>query len=266
MGSSWQAFLSGSADGHAVEIYEHVDELAASVARFLASGFDAGEPAIVAATAEHQRVFAARLADEGWDAERLARSGLLVTADARVLVDAVMPGQEVVPEAFSQILDELLARAAAAAPGRRVRAFGELVDVLVDAGRPDAALALEELWDEAIRARDLRLLCGYRLDVFDPAQQVELLPDICRTHSHVLPAHDADALERAVSLALEDTLGPNRKRDVYYIVGDRRRGERVPVAQDALMWVSANLPAAAGRVLAAAREHYRAMSASPVSV
>ena len=82
------------------------------------------------------------------------------------------------------------------------------------------------------------------------------LPSVCRVHSHVLPAHDDDRFRSAVERALVDVLGPTKARDVLYIVGGTMREKRVPVAQDALRWVTANMPAQAERILTLARSLY----------
>ena len=47
---------------------------------------------------------------------------------------------------------------------------------------------------------------------------------------------------------------------VYLLVGERIREARVPVAQLVLMWVSANMPGLADRILASARTHYLAVA------
>src|SRR5260221_272567 len=126
----------------------------------------------------------------------------------------------------------------------------------------DAALAVEERWNELGRSRRfLSLLCGYRLDVFDRGVQAGLLVDICRTHTHVLPAADPARLERAVDAALEAVLGRDSAGKVYVLVGREIRESRVPAAQLVLMWVSENVPALAERILAAARAGYAAVPA-----
>ena len=96
------------------------------------------------------------------------------------------------------------------------------------------------------------LLCGYQLDVFDRETQVGVLPGICRTHSHVQPAADLERMQRAVDAAIDDELG-DRAAQLYAMVGDQIRQRRVPAAQLALMWVSANMPMVAERVLAVRR-------------
>ena len=98
--------------------------------------------------------------------------------------------------------------------------------------------------------------------MFDRASQAGPLPEVCRAHSHVLPALDPARLTRAVDQALEEVLGAAEAGKVYVLVGQQLRADRVPMAQVLLMWVSANMPALAERVLASARARYEALPAS----
>jgi hypothetical protein len=141
-------------------------------------------------------------------------------------------------------------------PGEHVRVFGEMVDLLCVRGRQDAAFALEDMWNDLGRRRSFSLLCGYHLDVFDRESQARTLPQVCRMHSHVLPAPDPARLQRAVDLALEEVLGASEAGKVYVVVGRQLRADRVPTAQVLLMWISENMPALAERVLASARARY----------
>jgi DcmR-like sensory protein len=243
---------------HAVQIYDEVEELVASVAAYLAAGFEAGEPAVVLARREHVVQFAERLAALGWDAGRLEEEGLLVVSDADATLPAIMRGDRPSRAAFERVVGKLLDRVAKRFPKRRIRAYGELVDLLSEQGQMDAAVALEELWERFGETRSFSLLCGYRLDLFDRRAQGGAVPTVCRVHSHVLPAQDQARLARAVDRALEDVLGAEDAGKVYLLVGEEIREERVPAAQLALMWVSANLPALADRILAAAHAHYSA--------
>jgi hypothetical protein len=102
------------------------------------------------------------------------------------------------------------------------------------------------------------LLCGYQLDVFDPRTQAATLPQICRTHAYVLPVPDPVRLARAVDGALEDVLGPTEAGKVYIVAGRELNENRVPTPQILLMWLSANMPALAERILPSARRRYLA--------
>ena len=259
-GDVWNDFLEGLAPhGHAAQVYADIGELADSVAAYLAAGFEIGEPAAVIATAEHLSVFMARLAAAGWDAARIERSGLLVTTDAAETLALIMDGGEMPSAAaFATVVGELLDTF----PGKHVRAFGEMVDLLSRDGQVNAATALEELWNDFGRRRDFSLLCGYHLNVFDRDSQAAVLPHVCRTHSHILPAPDPARLTRAVDQALEEVLGAAEAGKVYVLVGQQLRSDRVPMAQVLLMWVSTNMPALAERVLASAQARYEALPAA----
>lgn len=253
--AGWSEFLCGAEHGHAVQIYADVSELAISVSEYLAAGFELGEPGVVVVTPPHLSAFMAALAEAGWDAARIDAAGLLAVADAEAMLAAIMEGGDVPSRAaFDRAIGDMLDRY----PDKHVRAFGEMVDVLSRDGRHEAAVALEELWNDLARRRDFSLLCGYRLDVFDREAQASTLPRVCRAHSHVLPALDPARLQRAVDEALEEVLGAAEAGKVYVVVAQQIRAERVPMAQTLLMWVSENMPGLAERVLASARARYLA--------
>jgi hypothetical protein len=251
---TWSDFLRGSApSGHAVQIYADLSELAGSVSAYLAAGFELGEPAVIVATPEHLAEFTAALAVAGWDETRIERASLLAVADADAALEAIMDGADVPSAAaFERVVGGLLDRF----PGRQVRAFGEMVDLLCRRGRQPAAIALEDLWNDLGRRRRFSLLCGYHLNVFDRESQAGTMPHVCRTHSHVLPASDPARLQRAVDQALEEVLGAREAGKVYVLVGQEIRADRLPMAQVLLMWISENMPALSERILASARARY----------
>ena len=256
MDGAWQSFLEGpEASEHAAQIYRDVDELAESVAAYFVAGFELGEPGVAIATSANWDAIASRLAERGWPGDRIEATGLLVRIDAEKALRSFMVDGEPSRELFEVVVGGLVDAVAEHFPGRRIRAFGEMVNILAEEGRPDAAIALEGLWNELARTRDFSLLCGYRLDVFDRGAQTSPLPDICRVHSHVRPADDYNRLHRAVDAALEETLGPLAGK-VYALMGNEMRDSHAPMAQVALMWVSENMPALADRILAAARIRY----------
>jgi hypothetical protein len=210
---------------------------------------------VLIATPEHSSHFGERLADSGWSAARIEESGLLFCADADATLTAIMDGDRPSADRFDAVVGGLLERVGARFPQRRIRAFGEMVDLLCERGNPTGAARLEELWNRLSRRRSFSLLCGYRIDVFDLDTQVSVLPEICRAHSHVLPTDDPARLERAVDAALEEALGPQAGQ-VYAVLGDQLRRKQVPPAQLALMWVSSQMPRSAERILESARANY----------
>jgi KaiC/GvpD/RAD55 family RecA-like ATPase len=252
----WTVFLEGEpSSGHAVLVYRDAGELAAAVAAFASAGLDAGEPTIVIATQAHWARVEEALAVLGWNDERIRQSDLLLYSDAEVTLTELLEDGRPTARGFEQAIVTMLDELDGRFPGRRLRIFGEMVDLLTRLGAPEEAQMLEGLWNEAADRRSMLLLCGYQLDVFDRETQVGLLPGICRTHSHVRPAADQERMQRAVDAAIDEELG-DRAGQLYAMVGDQIRQRRVPAAQLALMWVSANMPMVAERILASARLHY----------
>ena len=173
-----------------------------------------------------------------------------------------MAGAHPSPVAFERVIGGLLDSLGERFPERRIRAFGEMVNILSERGERDAAVELEELWNRLAHTRNFTLLCGYRLDVFDRTSQVDALPDVCRLHTHVAPGPDNERLANAVDDALVGVLGTPGAGQVYSLVGTDIRERRVPPSQLALMWVSENMPLSAERILAVARTRYRDAPAS----
>ena len=257
MRQSWCDFLKGAgAASHGVQVYEEAADLADSVAGFLVAGFERDQPGVIVATPEHMSLFAERLGARGWEFERAESAGLLVTADAEETLAAVVGRNGIDRERLERSVGEIFDRVQGGPDTRPVRVFGEMVDLLCRDGRSGTADELERLWNVLAKTRRFSLLCGYRLDIFDLQTQSEAMPDICREHSHVLPARNYPRFARAVDSALREVLGPNHAATVYVLVSREVGHDQIPLAQSILMWVSDNLPKQSAQILASARTHY----------
>lgn len=258
MDHAWTASLEAPGERwHAVQIYSHPGELADSLATYVAAGITLGEPALIVVRPAHYELVVDRLAAAGWDANVLLSVGLLVVLDAEQTLDALLDDAVVAPAKFEDVIGGALDAISANFPGRNIRTFGEMVDVLCNRGDNAGAAQLEELWNEAANARRFSLLCGYRLDVFDRTAQFGALPGVCRAHTQVKAAEHAGRFDHAVQSALVDVLGPTHARMVYGMVAeDAHNG--TPLPQHALMWVSDHMPALSERILTTARARYGA--------
>ncbi|MGE5185925.1 MAG: MEDS domain-containing protein [Acidobacteriota bacterium] len=184
---------------HLVHFYADDGELCGQVARYLADGISAGEPAIAIATAPHRAQIAAALAARGHgDAE--AR-GQLVMHDAETMLARFMVGDQADRERFAASVGDELARLHETAPDRRIRAYGEMVDVLWRAGNRSGAIVLESLWNQLAEQRSFALLCAYVIDHYYRAADVIAFAAVCDAHTGVL--HGEDVGERAQVLERE---------------------------------------------------------------
>jgi hypothetical protein len=249
---------SSAATPHAVRLYRDDAELSGAVVPFVAEGVERREPVVVVATAEHVSSLRSGLAARGWKPARLEAEGRLLIADADETLPTILMGGVPSPDAFDRTAGELLDRAEAAAEGRPVRVFGEMVDVLCRRGDSRGAAVLEELWNRLRATRTFSLLCSYRVDLFDVDVQGSLLPDVCRAHTRVEVADDPRRFHAAVDAALAETFQHDDAQKVYAMVAGEIRDGRVPAAQLALMWLAEHMPRSAERVLEHARHHYAA--------
>jgi hypothetical protein len=255
--TSWRSFIERApAADHAVQIYDDVSELARSVVAYLAGGFRVGEPALLIVTPHHWEAFASELERRGWDPAALERRALLGRADAEEVLDSFMGDDLPSAERFEQVVGGLVDEVSARFPGRTIRAFGEMVDVLWRGGQRDAAIALEELWNDLAGTRPFALLCGYQLDIFELDVQREALPEVIRTHSHTHTVGEASQLAAAVDYALADVLGPFSAARIYLDVAEYVPRGSLPRAQAVLSWLSTNDLPFAREILERARMHY----------
>ena len=98
---------------------------------------------------------------------------------------AFMPHGEIDGAAFSEVVGSVVRQAGE--EGGQVRAYGEMVALLWDAGHVPAAIKLEELWNELGREIQFSLLCAYHHDSVSGPEHEESLRQVCHLHSAVLP-------------------------------------------------------------------------------
>jgi signal transduction histidine kinase len=68
-----------------------------------------------------------------------------------------------------------------------VHAYGEMVDLLWRDGNPDAAILLEDLWNDLAATERFTLMCGYGMGNFDREAHAIQFEEICRRHRRVIP-------------------------------------------------------------------------------
>ncbi|WP_164012430.1 MEDS domain-containing protein [Pyxidicoccus trucidator] len=213
-------------DSHIVQFYEDEAFLLDVLDQYLGAGLAAGEPLIVIATEPHRRAILQRLAAAGVDVEAACGSGQLTLLDARETLSRFMVNGSPDEGRFQEVVGGALTRALAEGHGRRVRAYGEMVDLLWREGNPDAAVALEELWNDLAARYPFSLLCTYALGGFGDEAHARPFRDICRAHSHVVPTERYAGLEDPDCRLREVTLLQQRAQALENEVSHRRQVEQ----------------------------------------
>src|ERR1700681_1311861 len=186
-----------SAHEHLVQFYEDDAFLIDELTHFMAAGLKAGHAGLVIATEAHRTDLARRLQPaDGYIALEAAETL------SKFMVDGWPDDRRFAAEMKS------LLRQTAPDGSRKVRAFGEMVALLWAEGKQDAALRLEELWNDLARTESFSLLCAYPIQDFGREADGRTFLHICNAHSQVRPAEsfldDAaaapDELRRQVAL------------------------------------------------------------------
>ena len=184
--------------GHVVQFYGHEEELADRVAGYLLAALQRDGVAVVIATAAHRRAFEGRLTQAGADLAAAARSGSYLAVDAGDTVRALMPAGRLDRDAFDRVVGGLIRRAGQ--QGRPVRAYGEMVTLLWEAGLVNAAVQLEEMWDALGLRHAFSLFCSYPASSVSGDGCLEAFAEVCRLHHSVVggwPAPAAPGATRA---------------------------------------------------------------------
>ena len=194
---------------HAVQFYEDEAFLVETVAIFLAAGLRAGDRLVVIATEAHRNAFLDALGADGRNARS---SGQLTMLDAAETLDLFMVDGAPDRARFRNVLGRVFAQVCAGHDGRRIRAYGEMVDLLWRRGNPTAAIRLEELWNEAADMHSFELLCAYVMGNFYKEGDSERFMEVCRRHSHVLPTERFSRIDEPNERLREISLLQQRAR------------------------------------------------------
>jgi anti-sigma regulatory factor (Ser/Thr protein kinase) len=167
---------------HAVAFYDDDAEVVGQVSTFIADGLAQGDQVITLATPPHRGEIKRSLARSSGDLGSREGSGQLVALDAAEILATFMHGDTIDPDRFLRQIGSRIDEAAAG--GRRVRIFGEMVAVLWEAGNVSAAIELEARWNELARSRPFTLLCAYPTQLFGAGSLTDV-NRMCGLHSTV---------------------------------------------------------------------------------
>ena len=145
-----------------------------------------------------------------------------------------------------------------AAGAEGLRAYGEMVGILWKARQFAAATRLEQLWNKLLEQSNFSLYCAYAIDVFGTEFGGPNLDGILCTHTHLVPAQPDGSLEKALNLAMDETLGPAGAEEVRALMNSKRSAQWavLPAAEAMMLCLRRNLPDMADEILQRARTHY----------
>lgn len=250
--NSWQPLLARPREGHHIaHLYQDDEFLVEALSHFVRTGLAQGEGVAVFVTSGHWDACVRKLAAHKISLRDAELRGQLVFMDAgmalSVLMVEGMPDWKVFQDVVGTVINFTRRRYS------RVRAFGEMVNLLWQREERAAALRLEQLWNNLLKVQDLSLCCAYRMDSLREDGSDAALQEVCGMHSHLIPGRDYEELEDGVNRAAEALVGRRIAALLRQLAGARRLATQMPDAQSTVLWMKEHMPVTAAKVLSQAR-------------
>jgi anti-sigma regulatory factor (Ser/Thr protein kinase) len=169
---------------HVVLFYESDKELARIAGAYLTEAVATGSVAVVVASESHRAMLEREVASAGFDLHELRTSGSWITLDAAETISRLVIGGRPDPAAFETAVGELIV--GIAEQGRSVCAYGEMVALLWDARQVNAAIELEQLWNDLGERTPFSLFCSYASASLSDPSHADDFEVVCSHHSAVV--------------------------------------------------------------------------------
>ena len=89
---------------------------------------------------------------------------------------------------------------------------------------------------------NIAIFCSFLMDKFDPKIYNEAFGNVCRTHSHVIPADDYAQHRMTVNRAIADVIGEIRGPLLKSLVSWNSVPAFMPSSQAMLLWLRDRMP------------------------
>jgi hypothetical protein len=241
--------------GHFAQLHRDPQALTDAVTLYLQTGLRRGNGVVVIATPEHIDRFLTQLKEDGNDTGAALKSGQLELHDAELTLRKFMRNEMPDWEDFRRSLGAVFERIRAFGRGT-TRAYGEMVNVLWQEGKQEAAIRLEEYWNELGRLYPFSLFCCYMLDLQHDAAYAGPIEEIGRTHGEILGTAEDERFRVALDAASRDMFGVPLSQMIGFAHNPDHGSQRFPSGQRTMLWVKRNLPSASAALLARARRYF----------
>lgn len=179
--TSWRLALSGLSPGHhLLQVYRDPSAVEEAVSFFIRDGLSKGEAVLVVARESRCENLVRRLKED-----RSAPGGLLNTNQpvfkhADALLNEFMNDSRPDWALFKEKIGGAIQRARG--KNSKIRIYGEMVDILSEAGNKAAALRLEEMWNALASHYPFSLFCAYSEDNIH-SDDGSFVHDVCARHT-----------------------------------------------------------------------------------
>jgi PAS domain S-box-containing protein len=173
---------------HVAYFYQDSDSLLEALSSFIGSALGAGNAALVIATKMRREGLRHRLTARGLDIPKATNEGRYLELDAAELLSKLIV--EGMPDGgrFEEVVGGVIARTKSRAKAVRpeIAVFGEMVSLLWTEGKVEAAIRLEQLWNELATKLTFSLRCAYPVTHFNGERNSQPLMRVCAEHSAIV--------------------------------------------------------------------------------
>lgn len=174
---------------HKALFYSDEASLLEGFTLFIAAALKAGNAAIVITTESRRVSLLHTLQAHGVDVAAAVEAGRYIPLSVEQTLATFMVDDMPDPLRFARVAEDLIRTAAKAVNGEhcRVSACGECAPILWAGRSAEAAILVEQLWDEVARIYGIDILCGYPVNSFHGDENSKIFQRICAEHSVVRP-------------------------------------------------------------------------------
>jgi len=240
---------------HFAQLHNDPQTLTDAVTLYLQTGLHRGNGVVVIASRVLTDHFVRRLREDDCDPGAWLKSGQLELHDAELTLRKFMCNETPDWEDFRRAMGSIFERVRAFGRGT-TRVYDGMVNLLWHEDRPDAAIRVEEYWNDLARLYPFSLFCSYMLDLHDDRAYNGPLEGIGRTHSDIIGTADDERFRVALDAASQDVFGVPLSQMVGVSSHHQDGERRLPSGQRTMLWVKRNLPSASAAVLERARRYF----------
>ena len=173
---------------HVVYLYRESDSFLEPLCDYISPALAGGNAAIVVATQAHRDRLEQRLMARGVSTYKAGQQGRYIALDASEALSKIMLAGMPDAALFDFTIGGIISgvRSFLENGHSEIVIFGEMVALLAAQGKIDAALRLEQLWNDLATKHSFSLRCAYPIANFSGDKNTQPLIRVCAEHSAVL--------------------------------------------------------------------------------
>lgn len=180
-------------EGQRIQVCQNKTAQIKLLAQYIGDGLSKNEAVIIIARPSLRKSVWSKLQALGFDMDFYKAQGQIKLYDAELLLSNILIDDVIDEHYFHTCIGKPI-EAAQAAYGK-VRAFGDMVDILWHRGLHDTALQLEKIRNELCQQHQLTVLCTYLRDSIESQSYRSTVEWMCKCSIHALSNHSYDSEE-----------------------------------------------------------------------